>query len=635
MNKKQIAHFEKRLLEERKRVLKELGHYDETFGATPQGADGDLSSYSFHMADQGTDAMEREKAFLFASQEGRFLWHIDEALRRLYRSPETFGQLPPVRRARSASTGSTRCRTRGSASSASSVRKMARSNPSRRRFCGVVVAVARRSTRSRRSWRWTGCCRRTCRAPVLGDVAAAARSSTIPARRSACTSGRGRAGSSSALTIAALVILCGCCRTTRAGRLGARCALALVCGGALGNLIDRLVGARRRGLHRRRRRHAALADVQRGRHGRDLRRGAAGDRAVEGRRGARGRAARARAVGARSGPDAPPGTVEARRRARGSTCSSRAGSTSPVPGGDAHRRRAPCSSTAAAKGELRAGGRRTKCRRRGDVPGARPRARRRGHPALDRVRGRRAAGRRQARRAWSSIPAPGNWTGTLVNALKGRGQALADGGAEERAGHRPPARQGYVGPAGRREDGARACARSARRSPSGGSPAATPCWLGPHRREDQLHRGPAARARSERPQADGDRVRGAARRAPVSDRLRAVRLERPAARAPPLGAHAPDPRPSRSRSATRSWGTTRTAAGRRATRLMGARRPSGISSMRPGSSSRTRSRVSRSTCGRLPEDLRRCCAIAIGVRHGDLIAHPDPLEYLGFYRVDG
>ena len=36
--------------------------------------------------------VEREKAFLFASQEGRFLWHIDEALRRLFRSPETFGR---------------------------------------------------------------------------------------------------------------------------------------------------------------------------------------------------------------------------------------------------------------------------------------------------------------------------------------------------------------------------------------------------------------------------------------------------------------------------------------------------------------------------------------------------------------
>ena len=92
MTKKHLQHFEKRLLEERKRVLKELGHYDETFGSSPQAADGALSSYSFHMADQGTDAMEREKAFLFASQEGRFLWHIDEALRRLYRSPETFGR---------------------------------------------------------------------------------------------------------------------------------------------------------------------------------------------------------------------------------------------------------------------------------------------------------------------------------------------------------------------------------------------------------------------------------------------------------------------------------------------------------------------------------------------------------------
>lgn len=92
MTKKNLTYFEKRLLEERRRVLKELGNHDETFGTTQQAADGDLSSYSFHMADQGTDAMEREKAFLFASQEGRFLWHIDQALRRLYKSPETFGK---------------------------------------------------------------------------------------------------------------------------------------------------------------------------------------------------------------------------------------------------------------------------------------------------------------------------------------------------------------------------------------------------------------------------------------------------------------------------------------------------------------------------------------------------------------
>jgi len=34
----------------------------------------------------GTDAMEREKAFLFASSEGKLLYEVDQALRRLYRN---------------------------------------------------------------------------------------------------------------------------------------------------------------------------------------------------------------------------------------------------------------------------------------------------------------------------------------------------------------------------------------------------------------------------------------------------------------------------------------------------------------------------------------------------------------------
>jgi RNA polymerase-binding transcription factor DksA len=92
MNKKQLGHLEKRLLEERSRVMKELGYYGEQFKGTLQAADGDLSSYSFHMADQGTDAMEREKQFLFASKEGRYLWHVNEALRRLYSAPDKFGK---------------------------------------------------------------------------------------------------------------------------------------------------------------------------------------------------------------------------------------------------------------------------------------------------------------------------------------------------------------------------------------------------------------------------------------------------------------------------------------------------------------------------------------------------------------
>jgi RNA polymerase-binding transcription factor DksA len=38
--------------------------------------------YSTHM-EQGTDAMEREKTFLFASREGKFLNHLEDALVRI------------------------------------------------------------------------------------------------------------------------------------------------------------------------------------------------------------------------------------------------------------------------------------------------------------------------------------------------------------------------------------------------------------------------------------------------------------------------------------------------------------------------------------------------------------------------
>jgi DnaK suppressor protein len=92
LDRETLAHFEKRLIEERKRALHELGRFSEAFSASVTDAGGELTNYPFHMADLGTDAMEQEKNFLLASQEGRLVWHIDEALRRLYRTPETFGR---------------------------------------------------------------------------------------------------------------------------------------------------------------------------------------------------------------------------------------------------------------------------------------------------------------------------------------------------------------------------------------------------------------------------------------------------------------------------------------------------------------------------------------------------------------
>ncbi len=84
MNKRDLAKYEKLLLEKRKQLIEEFGLLkNSAMDATIKDRTGDLSSYSYHMADQGTDAMEREKAFYFASKSGRLLYHIDQALRRI------------------------------------------------------------------------------------------------------------------------------------------------------------------------------------------------------------------------------------------------------------------------------------------------------------------------------------------------------------------------------------------------------------------------------------------------------------------------------------------------------------------------------------------------------------------------
>lgn len=92
LTKKDLKHFEERLLDERKKLLGQLGYLEKTLNQTQRDSAGDLSAYSFHMADMGTDAMEREKTFLFASAEGRLLYDVDQALRRMYRNE--YGMCP-------------------------------------------------------------------------------------------------------------------------------------------------------------------------------------------------------------------------------------------------------------------------------------------------------------------------------------------------------------------------------------------------------------------------------------------------------------------------------------------------------------------------------------------------------------
>lgn len=86
LNAAQREALERLLLKDRERLVRRLRRMSELLNE-----ENGEHAFSFHMADQGTDMMEREKAFLRAADEGRELQAIDAALRRLYREPSSFG----------------------------------------------------------------------------------------------------------------------------------------------------------------------------------------------------------------------------------------------------------------------------------------------------------------------------------------------------------------------------------------------------------------------------------------------------------------------------------------------------------------------------------------------------------------
>lgn len=89
---RELKYFEQRLMDERRRAVAQVQQFGDELRTSTDAADGDLASWRFHMADEGTDTYEREQTFLLASREGRLLWNIDEALRRLYRAPGSYGR---------------------------------------------------------------------------------------------------------------------------------------------------------------------------------------------------------------------------------------------------------------------------------------------------------------------------------------------------------------------------------------------------------------------------------------------------------------------------------------------------------------------------------------------------------------
>lgn len=84
MPKGELKKYKELLLKEREKVGGGLSHIAETtLNKSARDASGDLSGYSFHMADMASDDYEREFSLGRATDEQKILYAIDEAMKRV------------------------------------------------------------------------------------------------------------------------------------------------------------------------------------------------------------------------------------------------------------------------------------------------------------------------------------------------------------------------------------------------------------------------------------------------------------------------------------------------------------------------------------------------------------------------
>ena len=87
---KDLEQFKKVILEKRNEIIEQLQALKEQMMDPTTGQYvNENSPYSLHMAEQGTDAMEREKLYLWAQRENKFLGYLEDALQRIENG--TFG----------------------------------------------------------------------------------------------------------------------------------------------------------------------------------------------------------------------------------------------------------------------------------------------------------------------------------------------------------------------------------------------------------------------------------------------------------------------------------------------------------------------------------------------------------------
>ncbi len=83
MTPDQLDYFKEKLIAQKERIMSDLDHLKGASLNNSRESSGDLSGYSFHIADQGTDNFDREFAIELAANEQEILYEIDDALERI------------------------------------------------------------------------------------------------------------------------------------------------------------------------------------------------------------------------------------------------------------------------------------------------------------------------------------------------------------------------------------------------------------------------------------------------------------------------------------------------------------------------------------------------------------------------
>ena len=88
--KKDLKEFKKIVLKKKEEILDDFQHIsNDTLRKSQKEASGDISGYTYHMADVASDNYDREFSLGLASNERKFLNELDEALNRI--EDGTFG----------------------------------------------------------------------------------------------------------------------------------------------------------------------------------------------------------------------------------------------------------------------------------------------------------------------------------------------------------------------------------------------------------------------------------------------------------------------------------------------------------------------------------------------------------------